>query len=53
MEVEASLETEDCEVLAEKEKIQDFIDGLGIAVSEELNMGKPEMMLRKQFRQLI
>ena len=53
MEVEASLETEDCDVLAEKEKIQDFIDGLGIAVSEELNMGKPEMMLRKQFRQLI
>ncbi len=30
-----------------KKEIQEFIDELGINVSEELNMGKPEMYLKK------
>lgn len=30
-----------------KKKIQSFIDELGLDVSDELNMGKPEMMLKK------
>ena len=30
-----------------KDDIQKFIDDLNISVSEELNMGKPEMFLRK------
>ena len=30
-----------------KNEIQEFINGLGIKVSEELNMGKPEMMIKK------
>lgn len=31
----------------EKEKIQNFIKKLGINVSEELNIGKPEMYMKK------
>ena len=34
-------------VLEVKSKIQEFINNLGFSVSEELNMGKPELMLRK------
>lgn len=30
-----------------KKEIQNFIDGLGLNVSEELNMGKPEMYMKK------
>ena len=30
-----------------KNQIQDFIDGLDLKVSKELNMGKPEMYMRK------
>ena len=30
-----------------KKQIQDFIDSLDLKVSEELNMGKPEMYMRK------
>lgn len=30
-----------------KEEIQDFINKLGLKVSDELNMGKPEMIIRK------
>lgn len=31
-----------------KNKIQKFIDSLGLNVSKELNMGKPEMILKKR-----
>ena len=30
-----------------KNQIQNFIDGLDLKVSKELNMGKPEMYMRK------
>ncbi len=38
---------EDIDVKNVKKEIQDFIDGLDLKVSEELNMGKPEMYLIK------
>ena len=38
---------EDVDVKKIKEEIQKFINSLGLNVSEELNMGKPEMYLRK------
>ena len=38
---------EDINVLEVKKEIQSFIDSLGLNVSNELNMGKPEMMMRK------
>ena len=38
---------EDVDVKKIKEEIQTFINSLGLNVSEELNMGKPEMYLRK------
>ncbi len=38
---------EDVDVKEIKNKIQDFINSLGINVSEELNMGKPEMYMKK------
>ena len=38
---------DDVDVEAIKKEIQDFIDSLNIKVSEELQMGKPEMYMRK------
>lgn len=38
---------EDVDVKVIKKNIQDFINNLGIKTSEELNMGKPEMYMRK------
>ena len=38
---------EDVDVVVIKKEIQKFIDDLGIKVSEELNIGKPEMYMRK------
>ena len=38
---------EDVDVKEVKKEIQQFIDSLELNVSEELNMGKPEMMIRK------
>lgn len=38
---------EDVDVSYVKKEIQEFIDSLGINVSSELNMGKPEMMIKK------
>ena len=35
------------ETVEVKKEIQQFIDSLELNVSEELNMGKPEMMIRK------
>lgn len=35
------------DVKAKKEEIQKFINNLGIKVSKELNVGKPEMMINK------
>ncbi len=37
---------DDVDVKEVKKEIQSFIDDLGINVSEELNMGKPEMYMR-------
>jgi len=38
---------EDIDIKKKKEEIQDFIDNLDINVSKELNMGKPEMYMKK------
>lgn len=38
---------DDIDVSLKKKEIQKFIDSLGINVSSELNMGKPEMMIKK------
>ena len=38
---------DDIDIKNEKNKIQEFINSLGINVSEELNMGKPEMCMKK------
>ncbi len=38
---------EDVNIINEKNRIQGFINNLGIEVSEELNMGKPEMYMKK------
>jgi len=47
MEVEYCTD-QDIDVQEMKKRIRGFIDGLGIKVSEELNLGKPEMMVRKK-----
>ena len=38
---------EEVDVKEVKKEIQKFIDSLNLSVSKELNMGKPEMMIRK------
>lgn len=38
---------DDVDVKQEKNEIQRFIDDLGISASEELHMGKPEMIIKK------
>ena len=38
---------EDVDVKLIKKEIQNFIDSLELNVSEELNMGKPEMYMKK------
>lgn len=38
---------EDIDIKEEKSKIQEFINSLEINVSDELNMGKPEMYMKK------
>ncbi len=38
---------EDVDVKKIKKEIQEFIDSLNLNTSEELNMGKPEMMIKK------
>ena len=38
---------EDIDIKLKKEEIQRFINSLGLNLSEELNVGKPEMMLNK------
>ncbi len=45
MEVEYLNETDDIHKI--KKEIQDFIDNLGINVSKELNIGKPELFLKR------
>ncbi len=47
LEVEAHTLSEAESVQDVKKRIQKLIDGLNIRVSEELNAGKPELMLRK------
>lgn len=46
MEVELCTD-EDVDIKETKKEIQTFIDSLGLNVSSELHMGKPEMMIRK------
>ena len=46
MEVEICTD-EDVSVKKVKKDIQNFIDSLGLDVSEELHIGKPEMMIKK------
>lgn len=46
MEVEYCTD-KDVNIIEIKRNIQKFIDGLGFNVSSELNMGKPEMIIRK------
>lgn len=38
---------EDIDIKEKKEEIQKFINALGLNVSKELNMGKPEMLINK------
>ena len=38
---------QDIDIKAKKEEIENFINSLGLNVSEELNIGKPEMMINK------
>lgn len=38
---------DDVDVIAIKNEINQFISGLGLNVSDELNMGKPEMYMKK------
>lgn len=38
---------EDIDVKNKKKEIQEFINSLGLNVSSELNIGKPEMMIKK------
>lgn len=39
--------SDEVDIIKEKNKIQEFINSLGINVSEELNIGKPEMYMKK------
>jgi adenylyl cyclase CyaB, putative len=48
LEVELRSQVADDQVDAVKRQIQKFIDSLDIKVSDELNAGKPELMLRKK-----
>lgn len=48
LEVELLKQVEDSEIAVAKQKIQEFINSLGLKVSSELNAGKPELMLRKK-----
>lgn len=47
LEVEIFNVSNDADIWKIKREIQKFIDNLWINVSEELNMGKPEMMIKK------
>lgn len=38
---------EDIDIKKKKEEIQKFINSLGLNISQELNIGKPEMMINK------
>lgn len=44
---------DDVDVLKIKNEIQKFIDDLNLNVSKELNMGKPEMYIKKQNIKLV
>jgi predicted adenylyl cyclase CyaB len=47
LEVEYVTESNDADVKKIKSEIQEFIDSLDLKVSQELNAGKPELMLKK------
>jgi predicted adenylyl cyclase CyaB len=46
LEVECLKDIPDAEVIKEKEKIRKFINHLNIRLGKELNVGKPELMLK-------
>jgi predicted adenylyl cyclase CyaB len=48
LEVELLISDDVTDVAAEKQKIRDFVTELGLNPGEELNSGKPELMLIKQ-----
>ena len=48
LEVESLHAVADKETSAEKARIRAFVDALGLKVGEEMNAGKPEMLLRKK-----
>ncbi len=48
LEVEVLNEIKEDKILQEKKKILKFIKSTKIKVSDELNMGKPEIMLRNK-----
>lgn len=48
LEVELLHQVENSEVMSAKQKIQEFINSLGLRVSDELNAGKPELMIKKR-----
>ena len=41
---------EDIDVKREKQRIEKFMKGLNLETSQELYLGKPEMMLKKQLK---
>lgn len=47
LEVELKKKISDKDVFSERNKIQTFIDSLGLSLSSELNCGKPELYLRR------
>ena len=49
LEVEKLAQVSDDEIVNTKQEMRDFIKKLGIEIGDELNMGKPELMLRKSF----
>jgi adenylate cyclase, class 2 len=47
LEVEILEDNDNCDVSGIKKEIWGFIESLGIEIGEELNVGKPELMLKK------
>jgi len=48
LEVEKLQEVEDNKITKEKENIRSFVYSLGLEIGEELNKGKPELMLTER-----
>lgn len=48
LEVELLVSDDVEDIEAEKQKIRDFVNALGLQIGQELNSGKPELMLNKK-----